>query len=80
MENKTDKMKGKKAVEEVIEMMYAKGKGKYCEICRMRGMKRRAYDERQIDGIDYFVCWDCAGDLWEQEQKRLKEQQNVSNS
>lgn len=59
MENKTSKIKGEKAVNDIITEFYAEGKGKYCEICRMKGMKRRAYGERQIEGIDYFLCWDC---------------------
>jgi hypothetical protein len=35
---------------------------KYCEICRLRGIKKRADTEKQIDNIDYSLCWDCSLD------------------
>lgn len=62
----------------ILKKFYAAGKGKYCEICRMRGMKRRAYGEREIEGISYFLCWDCCLDA-ERDQKS-KEKLDVTNS
>lgn len=35
---------------------------KYCEICRLNGIKKRAVTESPIDDIDYSLCWDCAID------------------
>jgi hypothetical protein len=57
-------------VEESIKLFYEGGKGKDCEICRMRGLKRLAYTYRKLeDGLEYYLCWDCAGALWERQQK-----------
>ena len=62
----------------ILKEFYAAGKNKDCEICRIRGRKKKAYGEREIDGISYFLCWDCCID-WINDQRK-KEQQNVSNS
>ena len=35
---------------------------KYCEICRLRGMRKRAVTEDKIDDIYYSLCWDCSLD------------------
>jgi hypothetical protein len=58
MENKYNKMTDAELIDEVYEMMYAGGKSKDCEICRMKGKKIRAFGEREIDGIGYFLCAD----------------------
>jgi len=61
-------------VEESIKLFYERGKGKDCEICRMRGLKRKAYDCRKLeDGLEYFLCWSCCGDLWERQQKEKQD-------
>jgi hypothetical protein len=49
-------------IEATVHRLYKGGKGNICEICRMRGIKKMAYGERKIDGIDYFLCWDCCID------------------
>lgn len=55
-----------------VDKFYSKGKGKECELCRMRGWrKKRAYKEMKIDGIGYFVCYDChTNEVIKQERKK----------
>jgi hypothetical protein len=77
MENKYNKMTDAELIDEVYEMMYAGGKGKDCEICRIRGRKKKAYGEREIDGISYFLCWDCCLDT--ERNQRLKEKLDVTD-
>lgn len=36
--------------------------GHKCEFCRMRGITRRAYREVEVDGLDWWLCWDCTID------------------
>jgi hypothetical protein len=55
-----DYTKGKKAVDRIIEDFYVSGDGKDCELCRMRGTKKRAFAVHKIEDIDYYLCWDCA--------------------
>ena len=62
----------------ILKEFYAAGKGKDCEVCRMRGRKKKAYGEREIDGISYFLCWDCCLD--HQNDLNKKEKLDVSNS
>jgi hypothetical protein len=53
-----DYRKGKEAVDRIIEDFYVNGDGKDCELCRMRGIKKRAFAVRKIEDIDYYLCWD----------------------
>jgi hypothetical protein len=71
-------MTDEKLINHEFKRFYAAGKGKDCEVCRMRGRKKKAYGEREIDGISYFLCWDCCID-WINDQRK-KEKRNVTNS
>jgi hypothetical protein len=59
-------------IEWVVKKFYSKGKGKECELCRMRDWrKKKAYKEMKIDGIGYFVCYDCYNEeIITQEKKK----------
>jgi hypothetical protein len=61
----------------ILKEFYAAGKNKDCEICRIRGRKKKAYGEREIEGISYFLCWDCCLDT--ERDQRKKEKQNDTN-
>jgi hypothetical protein len=40
-----------------------------CEFCRNRGIKRYSCDSVNIDGIDWWLCWDCKLDNLERIDK-----------
>lgn len=46
-------------IDKIINKFYKGGKGKECELCRMHGIKKKAFREIKIDNIDYFVCYNC---------------------